>query len=175
MCTCTAGTKTEATGATPSTLCETNGAEDCSACLSGYHGSNVFGPGNQVCEKNVCTCADGVASTYNGASDVLLCEAHDSEDCAVCTTTDYVLKEVQGSSGIYACQLNCTDPFTHLNATGNGCDCNVGYYLDPGAAESCAAGDICSTCAPNSCSKICSSTFRGTTDFCSFLTFALPH
>ena len=78
-CTCPNGTPT-VTGGIGSTLCDTNGQIDCSACDTGYTISATAALGSaQNCIANICTCPNGVVATGTA------CTSHGARICASCS------------------------------------------------------------------------------------------
>lgn len=147
-CTCPNGVSSKSTGETAAQLCDTDGAVDCSECNLGYHGSDSFGPGAQSCGVNVCSCANGVSTTFDGGTADTFCETHDTEDCSACDQ-GYRPSSTFGAEA-QSCLANICTCDHGTQAQPSDCPhhaiekcatCDQGFYLN-GAFKCLACADI---------------------------------
>lgn len=133
-CSCAHGTATTASGTSPGTLCDTDGANDCSACAAGHHIDGAGpGVGMQSCVPNECTCDDGTATTADGAG-ASLCGVHNTSDCMECTPGHHL------SSAADVGQQTCLS---------NECTCTNGI---PAVAKGDSASTLCEAHSASDCS-----------------------
>lgn len=160
VCTCDKGTATIAAtaGGADGTLCQTDGAEDCSACNDGYHLSAEAALGTQTCLANVCQCSHGTATVATGSGSTF-CAKQGDQDCSSCKPGYSLSAEAkEGSQTCIANVCTCSGGVnTHAGGAG-GTLCKTDGTED---CSSCDAGYSISgpidenlqTCEPNTCSK----------------------